>query len=62
MVAPSEETEYSPLRNGKKSLQHLDELLPMFREMDEELKCFRRALGNGEIKWSPPLELQEANA
>ena len=54
--------EYSPLRQCKKSLQHLDELLPRFREMDEEVKSFRRALGNGEIKWPPPGKIAEADA
>lgn len=62
MGMPNDEQEYSPLRHCKKSLQHLDELLPEFRKMDEEVKRFRRALGNGEIKWPPPGKILEAEA
>ena len=46
-------TEYSSLRTCKKALQQLEDLLLEFMEMDEELKRFKKALGNGDITWKP---------
>lgn len=46
--------EYSPLRLCGKSLQDLDDLLPRFVEVDEDLKRLRKILGNGELRWVPP--------
>jgi len=51
-----EEEYYSPLRDGEKSLQNLDALLPLFSELDEQLRILCYALGNGRVMWRPPLK------
>ena len=53
LAEAGEDGEYSPLRFGKKSLQHLDDLLPLFMGVDGDLKQFREALDNGKISWKP---------
>jgi len=48
-----ETANYSPLQINRKLLRQLNELLPRFREMDEELRRLLTTLGNGDIVWKP---------
>jgi len=45
--------ETSPLRVNKDMLQDLEKLIPKFRSFLSDVQTFKKALGNGDIAWTP---------
>lgn len=45
--------DYNPLRFNKGMLHKLDQLIPVFSNITQELKSFRKMLNNGAMDWEP---------